>query len=72
MQACTFWAGFRNTSAISRHFAQQLQPESKSHHYPLTASNRRNAERLRLGYTGYKSREIWRATRRLADALKNR
>jgi GntR family transcriptional regulator/MocR family aminotransferase len=27
---------------------------------------------LRLGYTGYKSREIWRATRRLADALGNR
>jgi GntR family transcriptional regulator/MocR family aminotransferase len=26
---------------------------------------------LRLGYTGYKSREIWRATRRLAEALRN-
>jgi GntR family transcriptional regulator/MocR family aminotransferase len=26
---------------------------------------------LRLGYTGYKPREIWRATRRLATALKN-
>jgi len=26
---------------------------------------------LRLGYTGYKSREIWRATRRLAEALAN-
>jgi len=25
---------------------------------------------LRLGYTGYKSREIWRATRRLAEALR--
>jgi GntR family transcriptional regulator/MocR family aminotransferase len=27
---------------------------------------------LRLGYTGYKSREIWRATRRLAEALTNK
>jgi GntR family transcriptional regulator/MocR family aminotransferase len=26
---------------------------------------------LRLGYTGYKPREIWRATRRLAEALSN-
>ncbi|HEV8431278.1 MAG TPA: PLP-dependent aminotransferase family protein [Pyrinomonadaceae bacterium] len=26
---------------------------------------------LRLGYTGYKPREIWRATRRLAQALRN-
>jgi len=25
---------------------------------------------LRLGYTGYKPREIWRATRRLAAALR--
>ena len=25
---------------------------------------------LRLGYTGYKSREIWRATRRLAEVLR--
>ena len=26
---------------------------------------------LRLGYTGYKPREIWRATRRLAETLRN-
>ena len=26
---------------------------------------------LRLGYTGYKSRDIWRATRRLAEALRD-
>ena len=30
-----------------------------------------NRGALRLGYTGYKPREIWRATRRLAAALKN-
>ena len=40
---------------------------------PLSAYSIKPQERgaLRLGYTGYKPREIWRATRRLATALRN-
>lgn len=39
---------------------------------PLSAYSIKPPERgaLRLGYTGYKPREIWRATRRLATALR--
>jgi GntR family transcriptional regulator/MocR family aminotransferase len=38
---------------------------------PLSAYciERRKRGALRLGYTGYKPREIWRATRRLAQVL---